>query len=137
MMETEVLLGDRWMAGRWRASLLSVSLITIALLMVSGCSGFFTDNTSTITVTPINPNVLLSTGKLQFTALSTPSGGGNPTDLTASVTWVSSNTAVATISNTAGSQGLATLVAAGTTTITASSTASGTTPGSTTLTVTQ
>ncbi len=41
-------------------------------------------------------------------------------DITTSVTWSSSNTAVATISNTNGSNGLATTLVTGTTTITAS-----------------
>src|SRR5207247_7435925 len=54
-------------------------------------------------------------------------------DLTTQVTWSSSSTAVATISNAGGSQGLATSVAAGTTTITATL---GLVSGNTTLTVT-
>ena len=45
----------------------------------------------------------------------------NTGDVTSLVTWSSSNSAVATISNAAGSQGLATGVAVGTTTITATS----------------
>ncbi|HEY1416946.1 MAG TPA: Ig-like domain-containing protein, partial [Myxococcaceae bacterium] len=54
-------------------------------------------------------------------------------DLTTQVTWASSSTAAATISNAAGSQGLASTVAAGTTTISATK---GSTTGSTLLTVT-
>src|SRR5439155_8560149 len=54
-------------------------------------------------------------------------------DLTTQVTWSSSSTAVSTISNAGGSQGLATSVGAGTTTITATL---GGVSGSTTLTVT-
>jgi trimeric autotransporter adhesin len=46
-------------------------------------------------------------------------------DLTASVTWSSSNTTAATISNAVGSEGLATTLAAGTTTITALDPATG------------
>jgi hypothetical protein len=44
---------------------------------------------------------------------------GTTTDLTQSVAWSSSASAVATISNAAGSQGLATVVGVGSTTITA------------------
>ena len=54
-------------------------------------------------------------------------------NLTSSVTWNSSETAVATISNTAGSNGLANVNGVGTTTIRATS---GSISGSTTLTVT-
>ena len=52
----------------------------------------------------------------QFTATGTYSDN-SAKNLTASVTWTSSNLTVATISNTAGSNGLATPIAAGTTTI--------------------
>ena len=55
----------------------------------------------------------------QFTATGTYNDGTN-NNVTATATWSSSNTGVATISNTSGSQGLATGVALGTTTITAS-----------------
>ena len=54
-------------------------------------------------------------------------------DLTTQVTWASSSTAAATISNAAGSQGLASTVAAGTTTISATK---GSISGSTLFTVT-
>jgi hypothetical protein len=54
--------------------------------------------------------------------------------VTTTVTWSSSATAVATISNTAGTKGLATAVSTGTTTITATS---GAITGSTGMTVTQ
>jgi hypothetical protein len=54
-------------------------------------------------------------------------------DLTTQVTWASSSTAAATISNAAGSQGVASTVAAGTTTISATK---GSISGSTLLTVT-
>ncbi len=57
-------------------------------------------------------------GTQQFTATGTYSDGTN-NNLTASATWSSSNTGIATVSNTSGSQGLATGVALGATTITA------------------
>jgi len=83
-----------------------------------------------IAVTPTNPGMLSGTTK-QFTATGTYSNGSNQ-NITTSVTWSSSHTIVATISNTAGSYGLVTSSAAGTTTITA---LSGSISGSTLLTV--
>lgn len=85
---------------------------------------------TSIMVTPANPTVANGLTE-QFTAT------GHYTDsstqnLTAQVTWSSSSTNIASISNAAGSQGLATTMAVGPTTITAMS---GTISGSTTLTV--
>src|SRR5262249_26504683 len=68
----------------------------------------------------------------QFSAKGTMSDGSTQ-DLTSQVTWASANTAVATISNAAGMQGLATTVTTGTSTI--SATLHGVT-GTTVLTVT-
>jgi hypothetical protein len=84
-----------------------------------------------IAVTPANPKV--SKGLTErFTATGTYSDKSKKA-ITTQVTWASSNTKVATISNTSGSQGLATAVATGTSTIFAK--LSGIT-GSTVLTVT-
>ncbi len=80
-----------------------------------------------IAVTPANPSIAAGAHQ-QFTATGTYSDGSHQ-DLTSSATWSSSVTSVATITTT----GLATGVAAGTTTIKA---ASGTISGTTTLTVT-
>jgi len=85
---------------------------------------------SSIAVTPANSSVAIG-GTQQFTATGTYSDGSN-SNLTASVTWSSSKTGVATISNTSGSQGLVTGVAGGTTTISATMDSI---KGSTTLTV--
>ena len=71
-----------------------------------------------IAVTPANPLVTAGATE-QFTATGTFTGGRTQ-DVTQSVTWSSSAATVATISNTNGSRGLATTLAAGTTTITAS-----------------
>ena len=84
-----------------------------------------------ISVTPTNPSIVLGTFK-QFTATGTYSDNSTQ-NLTTSATWKSSSTTVAAISNAAGSNGKATSVAAGSTTITATS---GSISGSTTLTVT-
>jgi len=72
---------------------------------------------TTIAITPLNQSISQGTGSLQFHA----TNGVNGPDITSSVTWNSSNTAVAQISNTTGTNGLATLEGPGTTTITATS----------------
>jgi uncharacterized protein YjdB len=84
-----------------------------------------------ISVTPTNPSIAKGTTR-QFTATGTYSDSTTQ-NLTTAVTWSSSSTTVATISNATGSKGLATGVAAGTTTITATS---GSVSGTTSLTVT-
>ena len=71
----------------------------------------------TIAITPSTTNVAAGQSQ-QYVAKGTFSDG-SISDLTASVTWKSSDTAVATISSAAGSDGLAKSQAAGTTNITA------------------
>ena len=83
-----------------------------------------------LSVTPANPAIAKGTSR-QFTATGTYSDSTTQ-NLTNTVTWSSSNTGVATISNAAGSKGLASAAAAGSTTITA---ISGSISASTTLTV--
>src|SRR5712664_846098 len=84
-----------------------------------------------LAVTPSNVSIVLGTNQ-QFTATGTYSDGSTQ-NLTTSASWSSSVPAVATISNAAGSQGLASSVGTGSTTIRA---VSGSVSGSTTLTVT-
>jgi trimeric autotransporter adhesin len=84
-----------------------------------------------VAVTPANPAVAPGT-KEQFIATGSYSDGTTQ-NLTGSATWSSSNTVVATISTTLPTQGLAKTLAAGSSTITATS---GTVSGSTALTVT-
>jgi len=106
-------------------------------------------NSTTLTVTggatlvsvkvlPANASIVLGTPQ-QFSATGTFSDNTTQ-DLTASATWSSSATSVATISNAAGSNGRATPVSAGTTAITATVAVTqpvqGNISGSTTLTVT-
>src|SRR6202050_3670580 len=86
---------------------------------------------TSIAVTPANPSAPAGTTQ-QFTATGTFSTG-EIYNLTDSVTWSSSKNTVATISNAAGTQGLASALATGTATITA---ISGKITGSTILTVT-
>ena len=88
---------------------------------------------ASLAVTPSNSSVPLGLTRA-FTATGTYSDGTTQ-DLTTSVTWSSSSTAVATISNADGSRGIATSLATGITTITATHPATGI-AGSTVLTVT-
>jgi hypothetical protein len=113
------------------------SLVLVATVALYGCGGGGGGGTtpstlvqlSSITVSPANPSITV--GALQqFTALGTYTDNSTQ-DLTATVTWSSSDTSKATIAAT----GVATAVAAGATTITATDIASGKT-NSTTLTVT-
>jgi 6-phosphogluconolactonase (cycloisomerase 2 family) len=107
-----------------RAALLTMSLICIFLLAACGSS---TPVLRYITITPAGSTIATGT-TLQFTATGYYSNGAITPGIT--VSWSSSNTAVATIN---GTTGIATGVASGTTTITA--TALGITSGTTTLTV--
>ena len=84
-----------------------------------------------ISVTPAMPSIAKSTTQ-QFVATGTYSDATTQT-LTDAVTWASATTATATISNAAGSKGLAAAIAEGTSTISATL---GAVNGSTTLTVT-
>lgn len=84
-----------------------------------------------IAVTPSSPSVAASTQE-QFVA--TGSYSDNSTqNLTSQVTWTSSNSAVATVSTSAPTQGMASALSAGTSTVTATL---GSVSGSTLLTVT-
>ena len=72
---------------------------------------------TSLTVTPSAPRIAAGTTQ-QFIATGIYSDNSTQ-DLTASVTWSASNTVVAQISDIAGSKGLATGIASGTTTISA------------------
>jgi hypothetical protein len=84
-----------------------------------------------IAVTPANPSIANGATQ-QFTATGTYSDASTQ-NITTTVTWTSATTSVATISNTAGSNGLATSVGTGSSIIQA---ALGSVNGSTTLAVT-
>src|SRR5207253_10426071 len=86
---------------------------------------------TSIAVTPANSSIALGTTQ-QFKAVGTYSDGST-LDLTTTVNWTSSATNIASISNASGTQGRATSVAVGSTTIAATS---GSISGSTLLTVT-
>ena len=111
---------------------LSSLALPIALISVTGCGSSITTTTTTkslnsISITPPNPSIAVNATE-QFTATGNYSDGSTA-NLSTSVTWTSSNQAFATMSGT----GIATGLAAGSSTITAS--VSGVT-GSTSLTVT-
>lgn len=112
---------------------LGVTSMSATLGNISG-SGQLTVTAATlasIQVTPGSPSVAKGlTQQLAATGIYTDKSTQN---LTTQVTWSSSSTGVATVSNAGGSQGLASAVALGGTTITA---ISGGISGSTTLTVT-
>jgi plastocyanin len=87
----------------------------------SGISGTITvvpvASLTSITVTPANTTI--APGNTEQYMATGHVSDNTDADITNQVTWDSSNTAVATISNAAGSQGLATGVTPGTSTITA------------------
>ncbi len=87
---------------------------------------------TSIAVAPVNPSVVKGLTE-QFTAMGTYTDG-TTANLTNQVSWASGTASVATISNSAGNQGLASTLAVGTTAITAS--LSGITSAIDTLTVT-
>jgi hypothetical protein len=132
----------------------SLWTLILLLLALSGCGGGgstggtastggtggtpATKTLVSITVTPANPVTAVGT-TVQFSALGTYSDSTTQ-DLTPTVTWGSTNTSVATISNVVGSNGKPTPAAAVSTNITATlpvtQPAPGSVSGSTTLTVT-
>ena len=85
--------------------------------IVVGLSGTGTaTGLSSIAITPANSSISLGAAQ-QFTATGTFTGPARTVNVTTSVVWSSSLTGVATIGNTAGSQGLASGAGAGTTKI--------------------
>ena len=87
---------------------------TPALVSLSGEGN--TNNLQSLTVTPLNSSIAAGLTR-QFTATGTFTNPARSVNLTSSVTWTSNTPAVATVSNTAATKGLATGVSAGTTTI--------------------
>jgi uncharacterized protein YjdB len=108
------------------------TMITATLTSVAGSANLTVTTAvlAAIQVAPVSPNVAPG-GTIQFTATGIYTDGTS-TNITGNVTWASSTPAVATVSNLAGSQGLASGIDVGTTRISA---ASGALETSTTLTV--
>ena len=107
--------GDVWATGVSAGN----SLITATLGSVTGSMTLYVTSATlqSIDVTPGSPSIAKGTTQ-QFLATGYDSDL-NSYDLTAQVVWTSSNTGVATISNTAPFNGLATSLAVGSSTITA------------------
>ena len=139
--------GDVTSTANWSSSSTSVATVSAAGLATAAAAGTTTltatisgvTGTAMLTVTPAAPTLssiaitpaspsIAAGATQQFTATGTYSDG-TTSNLTASVTWASSSTAAATIN----AAGLATAVAAGSTTITATD---GAISGTTMLTVT-
>src|SRR5262249_11975696 len=118
------------MGVQYLAKVTKVGLFT-GLLAIAGTSLVAVPVLESIAVTPANPSVAAGL-TVPFTAIGTFSDG-TTVDLTESVAWSSSDTVVALISNAAGSKGVASGLAPGTTQIAAQL---GSVSGPTTLTVT-
>nr|ACH98102.1 LigC [Leptospira weilii] len=102
------------------SSTTGTSRITATLGGVSGFADLtvIAPNLVSIQIDPTHPNVANGLSQ-NFTATGVYSDGSNQ-NLTDSVTWASSNPAIATISNASGSNGKATMLQAGSTNISAS-----------------
>jgi uncharacterized protein YjdB len=117
-------------SGATQISALFEGVTGTALLTVS------TKQLTTIEVTPTNPSI--EAGLTQQFAATAIYDDASSEDVTDKVKWGSTETTIATVSNDAGTEGLATGIAAGTADISATmTTTSGDIVGSTTLTVTQ
>jgi YD repeat-containing protein len=93
--------------------------VSVAGNSATSDSSFTVLTLTSIAVAPLSVSITPA-GRQQFSAAGT-FGNGTTRDVTASVVWNSSNALLATISNSAGSQGVATGVSGGTVTITATS----------------
>ncbi len=93
------------------------AVITATLGSISGSTGLTVTAATlvSIAITPLSPSITDGTTQ-QFTATGTYTDNSMQ-NLTASVTWTSSDTTIASISNAAGSSGLATAAGVGTTSI--------------------
>ena len=89
-----------------------LSLLAIAVLPSAA-------RAATLTSITVGPNVTLPVGLSRQVTATGNYSDGTMQDLTTQVTWASSAPSVATISNSSGSQGVATAVGLGVTTITA------------------
>jgi hypothetical protein len=107
-------------AGLATTILEGTSLITAAFGGQSGSTTLTVTNATLVSLSigPATPTVPSLTA-VPFTVTGRYTDNSNQ-NLTSQATWTSSNVAIATISDIAGSKGLATTVSAGTTTITAS-----------------
>jgi YD repeat-containing protein len=97
-----------------------ISVTVSTQTTTTGANFNVTNQLTSFAVSPQNVSVHFGAQQQQqFTATGYYTGGSSQ-NLTAAASWGSSNPTVATISNSPGSQGLATIVGSGTTTLTAS-----------------
>jgi hypothetical protein len=103
-----------------QSTLLSSTFLLLLSLLSSGCgdSSSSGGTLSGVDIAPISPSIAVG-GTVQFTA-TVHFSNGREQNITAQSNWTSSSTATATIQHFGTSPGLATGVAAGKTTITAS-----------------
>ncbi len=85
---------------------------------ITGTASLSVSLVSSIAVSPASASIILGTSQ-QFTAMGVLSTGGSTQDLTSWAAWTSTSPAVASVSSTAGSKGLAISASAGTTFISA------------------
>jgi trimeric autotransporter adhesin len=99
-------------------SRLFVLLVFTALLFGCGGSSSHPVTLNSVTIAPLSRSIAPGTTELFFANTTDSNGAGS--DVTASATWISSNPAVATVSNLPGSQGHVAGVSPGSATISAS-----------------
>jgi hypothetical protein len=125
-------------ATAYKAGTAVITAVDIAHPTITGWAEYFVVELESITIFPAEVSIPAGT-VLQFSATgaySAVSPTTASTDLTRLVTWSTASTAIATIGNILGTQGMATAVSAGTTTITARDPSTGiVSSGTTTLTV--
>ncbi len=102
----------------------AVMFVLAASILLAGCVGYY-HICPDVVISPANPSIINGQTQ-QFTVIyyadGTPLVNQHPEQAASHTFWTSSNTGVATISNEAGSNGLATSIAPGTTTITGTDT---------------
>jgi Bacterial Ig-like domain (group 2) len=101
------------------ASTTGSTTITALFGTVSGTTTLTSSTVASLSITPAVATIVLGATQ-QFTAVGVLTTGGTTQNLSVYAVWSSSSPTVATIGNTAGSQGLAVSVSPGTTLITAS-----------------
>jgi len=100
-------------AGRVTTVAPGQATVTATVGAISGTDAVTVTRSALRTITVDGPSVLVVSSPQSFTALGTYADG-TTADLTGTVTWSSSNTAIVGVSNAAATPGLATGIAAGT-----------------------
>lgn len=106
-------------AGNARALVAGTSLVTATLDGLSGTTTVTVTGTPLVSITISPQNVSIPVGLTQAFAATGTYSDGSTRDLTASVTWSVDQPRVASLSNTPGSEGVATALSLGSVTVTA------------------